>query len=287
MIDLHMHSHCSDGTDSPEQLAQIAAAIGLKTIALTDHDTISGVADFCRAAQARGIQAIAGVELSVDAKLPNRGHLHMLGYGFDPLDKTLSQTLEWLRQERASRAEKIVQNLRDCGIDITYQELLDAAGEAAIGRPHIAGLLIKKKLVNSVQEAFDQYLIEGKPGYVPKAKLDEKEAIKLIRDCGGLAVLAHPHFMGFSTFGQLAERIDQLIALGLNGVEAYYSGMPADFAEELRKFARSRQLLLTGGSDYHGTVKPHIAMGSGIDGDLQVPPAVVEALNKKLKTANG
>lgn len=282
MIDLHMHSHCSDGTDSPEQLVILAKKLGLKAIALTDHDTILGLPALQRAAELHDLDVLSGLELSVDARLPNDGHLHLLGYGFDPTHRQFGETLTWLRDERAHRAEKIVAKLRSHQVDITWPELVEYAGESAIGRPHIGALLIKRKYVNTMQEAFDKYLGVGQPGYVPKAKLNEQAAIDLIHRAGGLAILAHPHFMGFSEFSGLQERLEKLGDLGLDGVEAWYSGMPPEFAAQLRSYADERGMICTGGSDYHGSVKPDIKMGTGIGGDLEVPDDLIAKLRQRL-----
>ncbi len=273
MVDLHMHSNFSDGSDSPTQLVEKAKTLGLTAIALTDHDTIDGIPEFMAAGEQLGMITVPGVEISVDTKLPNNGHMHMLGLFIDPQSKRLKDTLDYLRTQRNLRAEKIIRKLNELGVAITLEELLEEAGEGSIGRPHVAKILVRKGVVSSIQEAFDIYLAKGKPAYMDKVKLGEEDAINMIHEAGGLAILAHAHLMNYDTFEEARERIMQLKAIGLDGFEIYYSTMPEEYTRGLIELAKAEGFVVSGGSDYHGANKDNIEMGSGL-GTLQVPDEI-------------
>ena len=273
MVDLHMHSNFSDGSDSPTQLVEKAKRLGLTAIALTDHDTIDGIPEFLEAGERLGIHTVPGVEISVDTKLPNNGHMHMLGLFIDPKGKKLKETLDYLRTQRNLRAEKIIRKLNDLGVNITLEELLEEAGEGSIGRPHVAKILVRKGVVGCIQEAFDIYLAKGKPAYMDKVKLGEEDAIQMIHDAGGFAILAHPHLMNYPTFEEARERIMQLREIGLDGFEIYYSTMPEEYTRGLIELAKAEGFVVSGGSDYHGANKDNIEMGTGL-GNLSVPDEI-------------
>lgn len=273
MVDLHMHSNFSDGSDSPTQLVEKAKRLGLTAIALTDHDTIDGIPEFLEAGERLGIHTVPGVEISVDTKLPNNGHMHMLGLFIDPRGKKLKETLDYLRTQRNLRAEKIIRKLNELGVNITLEELLEEAGEGSIGRPHVAKILVRKGVVGSIQEAFDIYLAKGKPAYMDKVKLGEEDAIQMIHDAGGFAILAHPHLMNYPTFEEARERIMQLREIGLDGFEIYYSTMPEEYTRGLIELAKAEGFVVSGGSDYHGANKDNIEMGTGL-GNLSVPDEI-------------
>ncbi len=281
MIDLHMHSNYSDGTESPEWLVEEAVRKGLRAIALTDHDTVDGIPAFLAAGAQAGIRTIAGVEISVDVKLPNRGHMHILGLLIDPASPSLKKTLDHLVKERRVRAERIVERLQALDIPVTLEMLLEEAGEGAIGRPHVARVLMSLKVVDSIQKAFDYYLSPGQAAYVPKVKLDEAGAIQLIHDAGGLAILAHPHYMNFDSVAEFRHKILQLQKLGLDGFELYYAGMPERVHEMLKELAETHDFVASGGSDFHGDIKPDIAMGSGLNNLLSVPDELLEELDSR------
>ncbi|NOX36392.1 MAG: PHP domain-containing protein [Calditrichaeota bacterium] len=283
MIDLHMHSNFSDGSLSPTELVEEARSLGLTAIALTDHDTIDGVPEFLEAGERLGVTTVPGVEISVDTKLPNNGHMHMLGLFIDPTSQTLKSTLDYLREQRNLRAEKIIRKLNELGIPITLEELLEEAGEGSIGRPHVAKILVRKGVVASIQEAFDIYLAKGKPAYMDKVKLNEVDAIQMIHDAGGLAILAHPHLMNYPTFEEAKARILQLREIGLDGFEIYYSTMPREYSEGLIQLAKEMGFATSGGSDYHGANKDDIQMGRGL-GDLMVPDELYVELKKFWET---
>jgi predicted metal-dependent phosphoesterase TrpH len=286
MIDLHMHSTYSDGSKTPEELILEAKQTGLSAIALTDHDTIDGVPEFLELGEKHGITAVPGVEISVDSKLPNNGHIHILGLLIDPYSSELKETLNYLLTQRNLRAQRIIRKLTDLDIDISMQELLDEAGEGAIGRPHVARILVRKGVVTSIQEAFDIYLAKGKPAYMDKEKLGEIEALKMIRDAGGLAILAHAHLMNYDSFEEAREKILTLKELGLDGFEVYYSGMPREYSENLLRLAEEHHFLISGGSDYHGANKDSVRMGSGKNNDLNIPDKVLVQLQEGIARKN-
>ncbi|HQV30511.1 MAG TPA: PHP domain-containing protein [Calditrichia bacterium] len=277
MIDLHMHSTFSDGTDRPEQLVDRARGLGLSAIALTDHDTVEGVPAFLDAAQKAQIKAFAGVEISVDADLPAGGHLHLLGLGIDLQNSILQKTLQRFASVRETRSEAMVSRLNLHGIEIGLDELRREVGEGVAGRPHVARLLVKKGVVGSIQEAFEQYLSKGKPGYVEKIRLGLKEATDLVHMAGGVAVIAHPQFLGFPDLKECRRYLGEAIAAGVDGWEAHYTGLTPEWTEGLVEEARLCGKIVTGGSDYHGSLIKDIAMGDG-----QVPDAVLGPLEQLL-----
>lgn len=282
MIDLHMHSNSSDGSMTPTELVLEAKEIGLSTIALTDHDTIDGIPELIEAGSKHNITTVPGVEISIDTQLPNNGHLHMLGLFVDPHSADLKKTLDFLREQRNLRAQKIIDKLNELNIVVTMGELLAEAGEGSIGRPHVARILVGKGVVTSMQEAFDLYLAKGKPAYMDKVKLGEADAIAMIKNAGGLAILAHPHLMKYETFNEAMEKILSLKPLGLDGFEVYYSGMPEGYCRNLLKLAQEQDFLISGGSDYHGSNKEDVRMGYG-KGDLHISDGVYHQLRKNWK----
>jgi predicted metal-dependent phosphoesterase TrpH len=279
MIDLQMHSNFSDGSMSPAELVTEAKELGLTAIALTDHDTIDGVPEFIEAGNKYGVTTVPGVEISVDTKMPNNGHMHMVGLFIDPFAKELKETLHYLLTERNLRAQKIIQKLNELDVPITMPELLQEAGEGSIGRPHVAKIMLRKGIVSSIQEAFDIYLAKGQPAYMDKVKLGENDAIDMIKKANGLAILAHPHLMNYDTFDEAKEKILELKRIGLDGFEVYYSGMSEEYTQKLLALAREEHFLISGGSDYHGANKDDIKMGYG-KGDLHISDEVHHQLKK-------
>lgn len=270
MIDLHMHSTFSDGSMTPTELILKARSLDLTAIALTDHDTIEGIPEFIQAGEKYGIKTVPGVEISVDTKLPNHGHMHILGLFIDPFSTSLKNTLDFLRTQRNMRAEKILHKLKELGVTVTLSELLEEAGEGSIGRPHIAKILVRNGIVANIKEAFNIYLAKGGPAYVEKVKLGETDAIHMIKEANGLAILAHPHLMKYDTWEETEQKIMELRKLGLDGFEIYYSAMPEHYTHNLKNLAEAEGFITSGGSDFHGSNKDGIDMGSGV-GDLAVP----------------
>jgi predicted metal-dependent phosphoesterase TrpH len=265
---------------TPTELVQEAKQLGLRAIALTDHDTIDGIPEFLQAGKALDIETVPGVEISVDTKLPQNGHMHMLGLFIDPNDPGLKSKLHYLRNHRNERAEKILTKLKQLGAEVSLEELQQEAGEGSIGRPHIAKILLRKGIVSSLQEAFDLYLAKGKPAYVDKIKFDEENAISLIKGAGGLAILAHPHLMNYSRFEETSEKILQLQEMGLDGFEVYYSGLVKNYTDQLIQLAEQHDFVVSGGSDYHGKNKENIRMGTGKN-DLNISDEVYLNLKER------
>ena len=264
-IDLHAHTTASDGSLTPAELVGKAHALGLTALAVTDHDTLAGLAEARAAAQEIGLDLVPGVELSVE---DDAGRFHLLGYGFDPENDVLAKTLITLRRSRAARNEQMAQKMASLGLPVTMDDVRAEAGEDAqvIARPHFARALIKKGVVTSVAEAFDKYLSTGKPLYLPKEVLTPHDAIALIHGAGGVAVMAHPGLVPLDE-AALANRLESLAREdGLDGLEAYYSQhSPADTDRFLALAARLG-LLVTGGSDFHGIAKPHVPLGVVFNG---------------------
>ena len=264
-IDLHTHTTASDGTLKPQELVNLAQQSGLAAIAITDHDTVDGVEAALKEGLALGLEVIPGVEISVDFI----NETHILGYFINPYDSNLRQVLEKLREFRQKRNPLMVKRLNQLGFAITLEEVAQEAKGNVIGRPHIAKVLMSKGYVKSMQEAFALYLAQGKPGYVAKEKLTAKEAIGLIRTSGGIPVLAHPKCLQLD-FPDLEKALQHLVQLGLKGIEAYYSTHSQAETQYYLQLAERYNLLITGGSDFHGSNKPEIKLGKGI-GKLAVP----------------
>lgn len=267
MIDLHTHSTCSDGTFTPAQLVREAKAAGLTHLSLTDHDTTDGVAEAREEAAAQGIGFIGGLEISAEYQ---PGTMHILGYGFREGDPVLKERLRYVRRCREERNPKIGQNLRDMGFEVSMEEVAAASGGGLIGRPHFARVLLDKGYVPSLQEAFDLYLAKGRPAYVDKVRLSPEESLAVIRNAGGVAVLAHPLQLKLGRDGELAAAVKRLVDLGLQGIECYYRNHAAEDTEAILALAQKLGLIATGGSDFHGSNRPHIRLGVG-EGNLCVP----------------
>jgi len=253
-IDLHMHSTFSDGFKSPTTLVEMAAAKKLVAISLTDHDSVDGLPEAIRAGKENGVEVVAGVELSCEF----RGRdLHVLGYGVDPNDDAFRGALDKFCETRHKRGIKIVEKLNALGINIEPAEVLAKAGEGALGRPHIAAVLVDKGVVSRTGEAFDKYIAEGGPAYVPKYKMSPPEAIGYIQAAGGLAFIAHP-----GVFLENESELFDLIREGFDGVEVYHPTHSASRSRELKRIAEEKGLLISGGSDYHGFEGRDTVMGT-------------------------
>ena len=252
--DLHMHTIHSDGTLTPRALVELAKAKGLVCIALTDHDTLSGIEEAQTAGNRIGIEVIAGVEISVKFE---PGTMHMLGYFVDRNSKKLSEGLASIQEARRMRNPKIIELLKSQGIHISLKEVERESGGGQVGRPHFARVLVKKGYVKDSEEAFDKYLAKGAPAYVDKRKLTSREAIEMIEEAGGIASLAHPKQLKLdSKPDQFEETIEQLQSEGLKGLEVYSSCQSQTEAARYRKTAERLGLIITGGSDFHGGNRP-------------------------------
>lgn len=259
LADLHVHSDRSDGLHAPQELVKRAEKIGLEGIALTDHDTLDGLRDFMDAPTLTDLQRIPGVEISTEYQ---GFELHMLGY-FVPLEESpIDIRLRTTRESRHTRFPKMIQKLRDLGIEIEDEEIEVILKDVdSPGRPHLARILIEKGVVKDINEAFAKYLSSGKPAYVARSKMDSIYAINLIRESGAVPVLAHPLLIKEVNLKQL---LQQLKSHGLEGVEVDYGYQKSenmDLVESVRKIAEELGLIATGGSDFHGD-DGHYALGS-------------------------
>src|SRR5579875_467387 len=278
-IDLHAHTTASDGDRSPTELVQLAKELGLEAIAITDHDTVEGVEEALKAGQKYGIEVVPGIEISA---VVDKGQCHLLGYFVDPTNSQLRERLGVLRAARDARNRALVERLNQMGIPITLQAVAQEAQGELLARPHFAKVMVKLGVVSNVQEAFDRYLADGVLPGISKEKLPPEEAIALIHQAGGVAVLAHPNNLKRSPEA-IEERIREYQAMGLDGIEARYNAhTPEDTARYLA-LAERLGLLTTGGSDFHGySVKPQVHLGH-VEGDRPAPYALLEPLRFRAK----
>jgi predicted metal-dependent phosphoesterase TrpH len=276
MIDLHSHSACSDGSESPERVVELAFEAGCRTVALTDHDATFGLATAAQRAADLGMEFVRGCEVSC-AFAP--GTLHMLCYFIEPGSNPLEAELVRLQTDRETRNERMAERLAAIGLPISYDEVVEEARGVGVGRPHFAAVLVRKGIVDSIQQAFDDYLAKGTPGYVSKARVEPETIIELAKRSGGVAVVAHPLSMGLET-SALEVELARLAAVGLAGLECYYGRYDPTERRDLAALARRLDLVPTGGSDFHGSYKPDLKMGVG-QGDLEVPDDVVAELAQR------
>ncbi len=276
-VDLHTHSTASDGSVEPGELVREAAALGLRAIALTDHDTLEGIPEAQRAAGAESIELIPGVELSLEWE---RGGMHLVVLWLDPGNGPLQDRLGELQRGRDSRNATIVDRLRSLGVDITLEEVEVEAGSGSVGRPHIAAVMVRKGYVPDIVTAFDQYLANGKPAYVGRLRLSPEDGIRLSLESGGVPILAHPHTLGIDNRFEMADLLDRLIDAGLIGIECYYGTYDRPGRAGLTALARRFGLTPAGGSDFHGTYKEDVVLGTGRVG-LEVPDHVLEELKAR------
>jgi hypothetical protein len=275
-IDLHTHSTASDGTDTPAELVRKAKAAGLSAIALTDHDTDLGLAEAVAAGQGLGLTVIPGVELAASAP-PGCGAMHLLGLWLPGEPVHLRRTLDWLGSARQERNREMAQRLADLGTGVTYEEV-EAQARGVVGRPHFAQVLLRLRAVTSLEEAFRRYLGRWGKAYVPKAKLTPKKAIQALLADGATPVLAHPCLLGLSV-AELEPLARELKSYGLAAMEVYYSEHSPRQMDQYAALCGRLGLLPSGGSDYHGRVKPGISLGRG-RGNLHVPESVLDRLRE-------
>ncbi len=248
MIDLHLHSTASDGRLSPSLLVKKAAGSNNSCIALTDHDTLSGIAEFMQAGNTAGVTTIPGVELSVEFP---RGELHLLAYAFDPETMENTGILRHIRELRHTRNRCIFEIMNKQGIDIDYDSWYTSLDTAVPGRPHIADFLIEKGLAASRREAFDRYLAEGRPFFLPRKNLALEECLSAIKAAGGVSAVAHPLSLQISR-GTLSEYIVRWKDEGIDAIESIHPTINRDQSRRLTEEAVKAGLLCSGGSDFHG-----------------------------------
>lgn len=266
-IDLHLHSTASDGTMTPEELVEMALNLKLKAIAITDHDSVDGIIPALIYGQRKKIEVISAVELSSDL---NGRDIHFLGYYIDHRAQWFLDHLKKLRQHRFDRAVKMVELLSQKGIDVPLQQLMEKAGNSAVGRAHVARVMLDQGYIDNIEEAFEKYLGRKAPCYVEKYNYAPEEIIQLIKQVGGLPVLAHP------ALSQVDELIPDFINAGLVGLEIYHSDHTPEDVSFYRQWARRAGLIVTGGSDCHG-----IDSSRGmVIGSIKVPDSILRDLKK-------
>ena len=274
MIDLHTHSICSDGTDTPTELVAMAERIGLKALALTDHDTVAGIPELLTAAENLSVEVVPGIELSAEWE---QGTMHVLGYFIDHTNPTLLERIERLRKGRDKRNVEILKKLNQLGYRLLWEDIEKQAGKrGVVGRPHIAAALVARGHMKSKKAVFDLLLAKGRPGYVGRERYSPRECIDFIRQAGGVSVLAHPATIHLPD-KQLRILVGELKEHGLGGIEAYYA---ENRPENIRKFAGwagELGLVCTGGTDFHGANSPDLTLGRGF-GQLRVPDEALEQL---------
>lgn len=271
-IDLHMHSRFSDGLHTPTELVEMSVRRGLTAVSLTDHDCLDGVNEAVAAGKERGVEVLPGVELSCE--FAGRD-LHVLGYGVDQDHAEFQNMLARFRETRHQRGLRIIDKLNALGVSIDREEVLQKSGDGALGRPHVAAVLVEKGVVSSLGEAFEKYIAEGGPAYVPKYKMSPADAIQYIRLAGGLAFVAHP-----GIFLENMQELDTLLAAGFDGVEVFHPKHNANTTRRLRTVADERGLLISGGSDYHGFAGKDLPLGA-----LKIGYEVLENIKKRLGRA--
>ena len=273
LIDLHVHSNCSDGTYTPEELVAYALEKGLKAFALTDHDTTAGIARAQRAASGTGLELIPGIELSTEYKGKD---IHILGLGIDPENAYFQDQLLRFQNARNLRNEKMIEKLREHGIDITLEQMRACFPDSVWTRAHFARYLFDHGYVKEMWDAFDLYLGDHAPCFIPREKVTPFQAVQLIHEGGGYAVLAHPllYRLGEEPLNLL---VKTLTGCGLDGIEAIYSTNRFSDEADMRQLARRYGLAITGGSDFHGSNKPSIDLGCG-KGNLRIPYRLLKTI---------
>ncbi len=279
MIDLHTHTTASDGSDSPRELVKLAKEAGLSAVAVTDHDTTDGLAEAMQAGREFEICVIPGMELS--AKFERE--LHIVGLFIDFENENLKQTIAGLKAFRQERNAFTLRKLQELGFALSMEEVQKMATGNVMGRAHFARAMVKRGYVESTKEAFQKYLGNGRPAYSANQMLTPQECIRLIHQSGGLAFLAHCHFLK-KEGKDFTDLVDELVSFGLDGLEGFYTEYTPEKQEEYLKVCKDRHLLISGGSDYHGVMKPKISIGKGF-GTLHVPDCLLAPMRERLKTA--
>ena len=287
MIDLHTHSTESDGSEAPAAVVERAAAAGCSALALTDHDSVSGLDEAQRRAEELGVRLVPGCEVSCrrpaepGSAAPVGGSAHVLVYLTAPGRGPLGEELARLRADRATRNRALAARLVELGIDVDYEDVVAEAGsEGGVGRPHFARALVKVGAAEDVDDAFDRWLANDRPAYVPKARLEIGDVVRVAHASGGIAVLAHPLSTALEP-PALERLVHQLAEDGLDGIEAVYGSYTPDQRIALRALAARAGVVATGGSDFHGSFKPGLEVGTG-HGDLHVRDEVLDALDDRL-----
>ncbi|MDR0324265.1 MAG: PHP domain-containing protein [Treponema sp.] len=283
MVDLHTHSNISDGDMSPALLVKQAVKQGLRAIALTDHDTIEGLESARTEAGKENFHFIPGIELSINwtgskstPGLGPGGEFHLLGLGINSPSSGFIDAVGKLSRRREARNREILERMHELSIEATWEDLLAISGGHSMGRPHFANLLIKRKIVKNIRQAFARYLCVGMPLYVPKEGLVFEEAVALIRESGGIPVLAHPISL-YVAWGRLPDLIKLLKDMGLMGLEAWHPATKPGPCSRLESLGKTLGLYITEGSDYHGSARPDRKLGYSGKG-RKIDDAILEAI---------
>jgi predicted metal-dependent phosphoesterase TrpH len=279
MIDLHSHTDRSDGTFTPAELVAEAIRVGLRALAITDHDTMLGYDAARPYADAGGLDLIAGIELSTKYKGQS---VHLLGYfpNGGPSDE-FRAWLNFLLESRRDRNRRLIEKLRSLGLDITLEEV-EHDGRTLTARPHFARVLVKKGYVKDIQEAFDLYLDESAKGYVQRQDVPIAEAIGRVLEAGGVPSLAHPVRILRNNWEKLGGYVEEFASMGLRAIEVYHSDHSPENVAHYQRLAVENGLAMTGGSDFHGANKPLISLGTGFRGNLCVPDELLEELRARI-----
>lgn len=277
-VDLHIHSTFSDGTKKPAELVAMAKKSGLRTISITDHDTFEGVAEAVKAGLKYDVEIIPGIELSV---VFNDTPLHLLGFFVDINNHDLKSTLKKIQDGRIQRNQRILEKLNGLGIEISMEDVLKKSSVGQAGRPHIAQVLVESKKARNIDDAFRRYLKKGAVAYSPRYILKAEKAINLIRNAGGAAVLAHPYTI-HPTMTKVLSIIEELVQLGLDGIEVHYPLHNSKVRKKLLTICERYMLVITGGSDYHGDIRPNTSLCR--ENDIPASYDVVALLKQRIQS---
>jgi 3',5'-nucleoside bisphosphate phosphatase len=269
--DLHLHTAISDGTDAPDELIRKAAKAGLSAVAVTDHDSVDAIPAAIDAGIIHGIEVIPGIELTAEYE---GLEIHILGYFIDYHNSALREKLSFLEKARIERIHGMVAKLQGLGVKIDADKIFALSGKGIVGRLHVARVMVSEGIISSIWEAFSKYIGNNGPAYVLGFKFSPQDACKLIRSTGGIPVLAHPYAL------RRDDLIPQLIKFGIKGLEVYYPEHTNTMKNKYIRICREYKLLSTGGSDYHGSAKPEVSLGS-----FKVPYELVELLREERNRA--
>ncbi len=276
-IDLHTHSLKSDGSMTPAEVVREAKKAGLAAIALSDHDTVDGLPEAIAEGEKIGVEVIPAIEISVQSKTET----HILGYFIDYNNPDLKQTLKEVVDLRIERNHVTTARLNELGFDITLEEVRALAPNNFVGRAHFARVLMDKGYTKSVKEGFDKYMSVGKYAYCEKQRLTASEAVELIAKCGGISFLAHPHLTKLPD-DELCAFLLELKGFGLCGLEGYYTDYTPEMQAKYQALASELGLMISGGTDFHAAMKPHISIGTGL-GNMKIPYSVLEKMKEKTR----
>jgi len=273
-IDLHSHTVVSDGRLTPRELVQLAAKNGVRHLSVTDHDTTDGLDDAFDEASMLGVDIIPGIEVSCD--IPGT-EVHLLGFYLDYANTEFQTKIGQFREGRVGRAQEMVRKLGDLGAPISWERVKEIAGDGSVGRPHVAQALLEAGHIQTIPEAFDRWIGRNGPAYAEREKLTVEDAIALIHSVGGIASIAHPYYSD-----GLMDLLPGLVHAGLDAIECYYTSHDANQRDSLLAFIRSKGLISSGGSDYHGFPMAGLTEVTNVPGSVDVPQSVIDAMQDRL-----